>query len=110
MVRLDDGMRGRVEKVEVLGSAGLEELRVVYIDRGERRVAGKREKWLEVERLPGKLLSEEIRLVALAADQQLRAIDRHEPFRWWEHSSQTVSAPHDEGLVEVISHYLARRK
>lgn len=107
MVRTDDGMRGVVELVSMPGFEQYEELRIVYTDRGEKRIAGKREVW-EVEKAPSrKLLAEEIGLVAFAADQQLRALDSNSPFRWWEMSKPKTL--HDPGLVDLITEYLQKR-
>jgi hypothetical protein len=104
MIRSDDGMKGVVELVESPG--GTVAPRVVYYDRGERRVAPKSEKW-EPERAPSGALTEiEQRMVAAAADQMLKSLDKHEPFHWWE---QTPGLAHDPELVEVIVEYLKRR-
>lgn len=110
MVRTDDGMRGTVELVSMPGlfeQQDYKELRIVYFDRGEKRIAGKREVW-EPEKAPSrKLLAEEIGLVAFAADQQLRALDSNSPFRWWEMSKPKTL--HDPGLVDLITEYLQKR-
>lgn len=108
MVRVDDGMRGVVESVELLGTLGHTELRVVYIDRGERMVAGKREKWEPVAEPPRKLRLEEVQLVAIAADARLRALDLNETYRWWDNVSLR-NDPHDPELVRVIAEYLLKR-
>ncbi len=99
MLRIDDGQKGVV-------CMNGPELRVVYTDRGEERVAGKAEKWVpdELPRLP--LRPEEAIIVAHHADRALRAIDLHEPHKTWE----PIGAPiHDLGLVNVILAYLADR-
>lgn len=101
MVRVNDGMRGTVELIDG-------ENRIVYIDRGERLVAPKREKWVaeETRRLPMRI--EEIREIAMEADRALRALERHEPSRWWE--PVRLDAPvYDQGLVQVITDYLENR-
>lgn len=100
MIRLDDGTRGTVALVEG-------ERRVVYYDRGEERVAPKKEVWQEErsgERLP--LRSEEILEIAHEADRALRAIELHEPKRWWEPKGPT----YDQGLVEAVVAYLRSRQ
>jgi len=107
MVRADDGMRGVVELVAMPGFEQYEELRIVYTDRGERRLAGKREVWEPEQAPPRKLREEEIALVALAADQQLRALDSHSAFRWWEMSASLV--PHDPSLIRAVTEYLQKR-
>lgn len=101
MVRVDDGMRGVVELVEG-------EHRIVYVDRGERLIAPKREKWAAEETRRPPMRPEEIREVAISADRVLRALDRHEPSRWWE--PVRLDAPvYDQGLVQVITDYLENR-
>jgi hypothetical protein len=105
MVRVDDGMRGQVELVTIPGYE-LQELRVVYMDRGEKRLAGKREAWQPVTAPPKKLRPEEIQLVAMAADRQLRSLDMNEPLMWWAPQLERV---HDGGLVKVIAEYLLAR-
>lgn len=107
MVRTDDGMKGVVEMVKVPGYE-LEERRIVYVDRGEQRIAGKREVWTAEVAPPRKLREDEILLVAHAADQQLRALDSNSPFRWWEMKGP-VRVPHDPELCRVISDYLRTR-
>lgn len=99
MVRVDDGMRGVVELVEG-------ENRIVYVDRGERLVAPKREKWVAEETRRPPLRHEEILEVAMQADRALRAIDKHEPLRWWEPARGQI---YDQGLVQVITDYLENR-
>ena len=101
MVRLEDGMRGTV------GRNG-PELRIMYLDRGEERMAAKSERWSPDELVPGPLREEEQVLIALHADRALRAYERHEPLKSWEevHAS---TAPYDEGLFEVIVSYLMAR-
>lgn len=107
MVRTDDGMRGVVELVEMPGFEQYEELRIVYVDRGEKRIAGKREVW-EVEKAPSrKLRNEEVLLVAQAADRMLRAIDRNELHRWWESAPNFV---HDQELFDLVAYYLQKRR
>lgn len=109
MVRVDDGMRGVVERVEMPQAPGYTELRIVYTDRGERRLAGKRERWEPVTSPPRNLRAEEIALVAHAADARLRAIDNHEAYRWWDDVHLSARVPHDPGLVRLIAEYLAKR-
>lgn len=108
MVRADDGMRGVVELIAVPGFEHETERRIVYTDRGERRIAGKRETWNREVDPPRKLRAEEIQQVAVAADTALRAIDRNEPDRWWRRDARP-DPWHDPGLRAVISDYLSKR-
>lgn len=110
MVRADDGMRGVVELVAMPGFEQHQELRIVYTDRGEQRIAGKRELWHEEVVPPRKLLDEEITAVASIADRLLRAIEKNEPSKWWEwsHDART-SPPHDPELIALIRSYLEKR-
>ena len=101
MVRLDDGQRG------VVAQNG-PELRIMYLDRGEERLALKSEKWLPDELKPGPLRAEERYLIALYADRALRAYELNEPHRYWEKPALT-DVPYDPGLVEAITGYLTRR-
>lgn len=108
MVRVEDGMKGVVEMTSPPGLERYVEARIVYFDRGERRVASKLEKW-ETEQTPGsKMRTEEMLLVAYAADRQLEALDKHQPDRNWEPiaSRRTI---HELGLVQVILDYLRKR-
>lgn len=110
MVRVDDGMRGQVELVAMPGLLDRQEyreLRVVYFDRGEKRIAGKREVWEPVAAPPKKLRPEEIQRVAMAADRQLRVLDMNEPLMWW--AAPQLERVHDGGLVKVIAEYLLAR-
>lgn len=107
MIRTDDGMKGTVELVQLPGFADEFERRIVYFDRGEKRVAGKREVWEPERAPPRKLRPEEIQLVAHAADQQLRAVDRNEPFRWWEMKGANLI--HDQALFDLIIAHLQKR-
>lgn len=101
VIRVDDGRSGTVELVNG-------EPRVVYFDRGERRVAPKLERWDPLEGdFP--LRDEEMLEVALEADRALRAIEKHEPTRWWQ-PVRLDQAPYDAGLVEVIVGYLRARQ
>jgi hypothetical protein len=102
MVRLDDGMRGVV-------ALNGPDLRVVYVDRGEERVAPKTEKWAPDEIKPGPLLQAEIHVIALYADRALRAYERNEPHRFWE-TPKMSDEPYDSGLVRVIADYLGSRE
>jgi hypothetical protein len=101
MVRLEDGMRG------VVAQNG-PELRIVYVDRGEERMANKSERWSLDELRPGPLREEEQVLIALHADRALRAYERHEPLKSWE-EVHAATAPYDEGLFNVIVQYLMAR-
>lgn len=100
MIRRDDGTRGTVALVEG-------ERRVVYYDRGEQRIAPKKEVWdpeVTSERLP--LRPEEMLEIAHEADRALRAIELHEPKRWWEPRGPV----HDQGLIEAVVAYLRSRQ
>lgn len=108
MIRVDDGMIGVVEMTSPPGFDRYTEPRIIYFDRGERRVASKLEKW-EVEQSPGaKMRTEEMQLVAYAADRQLEALDKHQPDRYWEPVTSR-RAIHDLGLVQLITDYLRKR-
>lgn len=102
MLRIDDGRVGAVEMVNG-------EARVTYWDRGERIVAPKGEKWDRVELQVLPLRDEEIREVAMEADRALRAIEKHEPTRWWQ-PVDIDAPPYDAGLVQVIVDYLHARQ
>lgn len=109
MIRTDDGMRGVVELVTIPGYE-LQELRITYTDRGEKRIAGKRETWSVDHGLPRKLdPSEQVR-VALCADNLLRAFDKNEPAKWWlGFDSPHPGGPHDPELVSLIVRHLQKR-
>jgi hypothetical protein len=110
MIRTDDGMRGTVELVQVPGFVSEFERRVVYLDRGEKRVAGKREVWEAEKDPPRRLRDEEIQRVASAADRALRALDKNEPVRWWQSDIRRGSdEQHDHALVTLITDYLRKR-
>jgi hypothetical protein len=102
MIRVDDGRTGVVELVSG-------ESRITYWDRGERIVAPKGEKWDEANAAAPPLRQEEILEVAMEADRALRAIERHEPSRWWQ-PVRLDAAPHDQGLVTAIVAYLRARQ
>lgn len=107
MVRTDDGMRGVVELTAMPGFEQYEELRIVYFDRGEKRIAGKREVW-EPEKAPSrKLRDEEILRVAHAADRALEAIDKNQPSKWWDDAPR--ERMHDVELFNLVLNYLAKR-
>jgi len=108
MVRVDDGMRGTVQLVAVPGY-DLQELRVVYFDRGEQRIAPKREPWEPVAPLPKKLRADEILTIASFTDQLLRSIDKNEPTKWWEWGYKREEPYHDLGLATLIIEYLEKR-
>ena len=107
MLRVEDGMRGVVMRVDGMLD---EVLRIVWSDRGENRIASPKEVWIEdeQERLP--LREEEIQEVAAVADHWLKCIEQHLP-RF--HSSPLhlhhQHDPHDAGLVTVIVEYLRGR-
>lgn len=107
MVRADDGMRGVVELVSMPGFEQHTELRVVYVDRGERRIAGKREVWNEEKPAARKLRDEEILRVAHAADRMLQALDENLPVKWWDDTPRPRI--HDLELFNVILAHLAKR-
>lgn len=108
MVRTDDGMRGTVQLVSMPGFEQYEELRIVYFDRGEKRIAGKREVWEPEKTPPRKLRDEEIAAVAGAADMALRAFDQNELMPWWK-LGMAPRAFHDPKLVALITDYLSKR-
>ncbi len=107
MVRTDDGMKGVVELVTLPGYE-LEELRITYVDRGEKRIAGKREVWTPEAEPPRKLRDEEIVRVAGAADTMLRSLDKNEPLHWWKIGGLPTEW-HDAELFRVISDHLRAR-
>lgn len=102
MVRLDDGMKG------VVAQNGAE-LRIVYQDRGEERLAGKAEKWAPDELQPGAMRLEERALIAAYADRALRAFERGEPLKLWE-PVFSDHQPYDSGLFNIIVTYLGARQ
>lgn len=106
MVRTDDGMRGVVEMVTMPGFE-LEEKRITYVDRGEKRIAGKREVWEAEKAPPRRLRDEEIMLVAISADRMLEALDKNLPTKWWERPAG--GRYHDTKLCDVIIRYLEQR-
>ncbi len=108
MVRTDDGMRGVVELVTIPGYE-LKELRITYIDRGEKRIAGKRETWTVETDPPRKLRDEEIMRVAVAADRVLRSLDKNEPILWWRTDGLVTDDQHDPELVSLIVGHLVKR-
>lgn len=108
MIRVEDGMKGVVEMTSPPGLDRYVEPRIVYYDRGERRVASKLEKW-ETEQTPGaKMRTEEMLLVAYAADRQLETLDKHIPDQFWKPLSERRTI-HELGLVNVILDYLRKR-
>lgn len=102
MVRVADGQRG------VVAQNG-PELRILYLDRGQERLALKSEKWVKDEMKPGPMRAEEMYLVALHADRALHAYESHSPLKWWEKPALT-DVPYDKGLIEVIRAYLMSRE
>lgn len=103
MVRLDDGMKG------VVAQNG-PELRIVYIDRGEERMALRSEKWVPDELHPGPLRPEEKMIVAWWADRALRAYETNTVFKTWETPDVENDECYDQGLVELIVEYLTQRE
>lgn len=102
MVRLDDGQKG------VVAQNG-PELRIVYNDRGEERIALKSEKWRPDVIEPGPLRDVEKMLIALHADRALRAYERHEPLKFWD-TPTGDSEVYDIGLIAHILAYLTERQ
>jgi hypothetical protein len=102
MVRLDDGMQGSVAQDGP-------DLRIVYIDRGEERLAAKSERWLVDELKPGPLLRDEKFIIARCADRALRAFEKNEPHKTWE-PIRVTDAPYDPGLIQTILDYLSQRE
>lgn len=102
MVRLDDGQRG------IVAQNG-PELRIVYQDRGEERLASKAEKWVVDEPVLGPLLPEEKASIAWYADRALRAYEKNEPLKFWERPDLD-EVPYDLGLVQTIAEYLTSRE
>lgn len=107
MVRTDDGMRGVVELTAMPGFEQYEELRIVYFDRGEKRIAGKREVWEVVTNPPRVLRTEEILRVAHAADRMLEALDKSQPIKWWDDTPREKI--HDLLLFNLILRHLQTR-
>lgn len=101
MIREDDGQRGEVALIEG-------ERRIVYEDRGEQRVAPKKERWFASQDPTQKLRATEIIEVALFADRALRSIDNHVPHRYWEKPA-LADGIHDQGLFDLITGYLQKR-
>ena len=108
VMRLDDGMVGTVEEV-ILPGAEAPEKRIVYHDRGERRMAAKSEHWVSAEPAPVPLRAEEKFLIALYADKALRAYERNEPLKFWE-APKLSDEPYDSDLVLAVLSYLSRRE
>ena len=102
MIRVADGQRG------VVAQNG-PELRILYLDRGEERLALRSEQWVLDELKPGPIRAEEAHLVALYADRALRAYECNEPLKWWEKPALT-DVPYDTGLIEVVAAYLVSRQ
>lgn len=102
------GERGRL--VETVDGFAMERT-----DRGENyldRISGKRalnQNWSLYEPPSGKLRDEEMNLIARCADRALRAVERHEPFRFYALAEPTKEPTYDQGLVEVITVYLKGR-
>ena len=101
MIRVDDGRRGSVVLEEG-------EARIAYWDRDSLVIAPKREHWEAERALPRRLRAEEIEQVAQWADRALRALERHEPLRYWEEPA-TSEDQYDAGLREAIITYLKHR-
>lgn len=102
MVRVADGQRG------VVAQNG-PELRILYLDRGQERLALKSEKWVPDTVKPGPLREEEVHLIALHADRALQAYETNAVLKWWEKPALT-DMPYDQGLIEAIHQYLMNRE
>lgn len=105
MVRVEDGMKGEVNYLVTPSGIGCEP-RIVYWDRGAQMVAKKSEVWEPEMTPPKKLTYPEMRRVAEAADAMLLALDRHQPYHWWQ---EHPSPAHDPALIELIIEYLKKR-
>ncbi len=108
MLRLDDGMVGTVELVIPPGMEQPEK-RIIYTDRGERRLASKQERWVTTEAPPLPLRAEEKFLIAMHADKALRAYERNEPLRYWE-QPKLSDEPYDNELIVAILAFLSQRE
>ncbi len=108
MLRLDDGMVGTVELVLLPGNE-VPEKRVVYMDRGERRIGTRNERWVSAEQQPMPLRAEEKFLIALHADKALRAYEKNEPLKFWQ-LPKLSDEPYDNELVVAILTYLSNRE
>jgi hypothetical protein len=108
MLRLEDGMVGTVELVTLPGLPEPER-RVVYLDRGERRIAGKTERWINADPPAAPLRAEEKFVIALHADRALRAYEKNEPLKFWE-KPKLSDEPYDSELVMAILGYLSQRE
>lgn len=102
MLRVEDGMRG------VVGYNG-PELRILYQDRGEERIALKKEIWVVDDLKPGPLVPSERLIIAAWADRALECIERNKPHPTWIAPTE-VRVPYDPELVRVITEYLAERE
>lgn len=103
MVRLDDGMKG------VVAQNG-PELRIVFVDRGEERMAPRSEKWVPDELHPGPLRPEEKMTIAWWADRALRAYETNTVLKHWEKPDFEVDEVYDQGLFQLIIEYLESRE
>ncbi len=101
MVRIEDGRKGVVALIDG-------ERRIVWVDRGEQLLAKKDEQWAPLDEGRAPLRAEEKIEVALHADRALRAIDLHEPLKFWERPS-LADEPYEPGLVMAIIAYLSTR-
>ena len=108
MLRLDDGMVGTLELVTMPGS-DIPEKRIVFLDRGERRIASKTERWVNADPPKAPLRAEEKFIIALHADKTLRAFEQNEPLKWWE-KPKLSDEPYDNELVMAILSYLSERE
>jgi hypothetical protein len=108
MIRVDDGRQGSIELAAPPGAEAPVEHRVVYYDRGERVIASKLEKWVEDAPPTKKLADGEMRFVAAWADAVLEAIEKHQPFRFWE-TVNPERPPHDPAFRELVLGYLRKR-
>lgn len=101
MTRTRDGVMGVVEALP----GG--DLRIAYLLYGDKIIAPRAEVWEPADPPVWPLRQEEMKDVAMAADQMLRSLVMHQPNRFWESPPETAFDP---GLVKVITEYLARRE
>ena len=101
MIRIDDGKEGVVSMEEG-------EHRIVYEDRGNSRIAPKKEHWVTEQQPDLRLRAEEMLEVAMTAEKALKALEKHEPFKHWEPLQPHLPA-YDMGLRQVILRYLRDR-
>lgn len=113
-VSVHDGRLARLA-VDLHGEAGLSYM-MEHKDRGAVRFepVTPARLWLDW-RLEGPpaaraLLDEEVSMIAKIADHCLSAIEKNEPFRFWDRAAIASEPDHDPGLVRVIGDYLRGRQ